>query len=59
MKKGKNKYKISPRLKAYFRERLELESYHIDYIMKKSEKDSTIINALFNIFYLCFLFLNQ
>ena len=38
MKKAKNKYKISPRLKAYFRERLELESYHIDYIMKKSKK---------------------
>ena len=38
MKKGKNKFEISPRLKSYFRERLELESYHIDYIMKKSEK---------------------
>ena len=38
MKKGKNRYKISPRLKAYFSERLELESYHIDYIMKKSKK---------------------
>jgi hypothetical protein len=42
MKKAKNKYKISPRLKAYFRERLELESYHIDYIMKKSKKIAQI-----------------
>ena len=42
MKKAKNKYKISPRLKAYFRERLELESYHIDYIMKKSKKIAKI-----------------
>ena len=42
MKKSKNKYKISPRLKAYFRERLELESYHIDYIMKKSKKIAQI-----------------
>ena len=42
MKKGKNKYKISPGLKSYFRERLELESYHIDYIMKKSEKIAQI-----------------
>ena len=42
MKKGKNRYKISPRLKAYFSERLELESYHIDYIMKKSKKIAQI-----------------
>ena len=42
MKKAKNKYKISPRLNAYFRERLELESYHIDYIMKKSKKIAQI-----------------
>ena len=42
MKKAKNKYKIRPRLKAYFRERLELESYHIDYIMKKSKKIAQI-----------------
>ena len=42
MKKAKNKYKISPRLKAYFRERLELESYNIDYIMKKSKKIAQI-----------------
>jgi hypothetical protein len=42
MKKAKNNYKISPRLKAYFRERLELESYHIDYIMKKSKKIAQI-----------------
>ena len=27
-KKGKNQFEISPRLKSYFRERLELESYH-------------------------------
>ena len=38
MKKGKNKYEISPRLQSYFQERLELRSYQIDYIMKKSEK---------------------
>ena len=42
MKKGINKYKISPKLKAYFRERLEIESYHIDYIMKKSKKIAQI-----------------
>ena len=42
MKKAKNRYKINPRLKAYFRERLELESYHIDYIMKKSKKIAQI-----------------
>ncbi|MFL3005914.1 MAG: hypothetical protein ACJZ1R_07085 [Candidatus Neomarinimicrobiota bacterium] len=38
MKKGENRYKLSPRLKSYFKERLELENYHIDYIMRKSEK---------------------
>ena len=38
MKKGKNRYKLSPRLKSYFKERLELESFHIDYIMKKSKE---------------------
>ena len=38
MKKVKNRYKLSPRLKSYFKERLELENYHIDYIMRKSEK---------------------
>ena len=38
MKKGENKFEISPRLKSYFRDRLKLEIYHIDYIMKKSEK---------------------
>ena len=42
LKKGENKFEISPRLKAYFRERLELESYHIDYIMKKSKKIAQI-----------------
>ena len=42
MKKGKNRYKLSPRLKSYFKERLELENYHIDYIMKKSEKIAQI-----------------
>ena len=42
MKKGENKFEISPRLKSYFRERLELESYHIDYIMKKSKKIAKI-----------------
>ena len=42
MKKAKNRYKINPRLKAYFRERLELESYHINYIMKKSKKIAQI-----------------
>ena len=42
MKKGKNRYKLSPRLKSYFKERLELESFHIDYIMKKSEKIAQI-----------------
>ena len=47
MKKGKNKFEISPRLKSYFRDRLELESYHIDYIMKKSEKIVRIINEIF------------
>lgn len=42
MKKGKNRYKLSPRLKSYFKERLELENYHIDYIIKKSEKIAQI-----------------
>ena len=42
MKKGKNKYEISPRLQSYFQERLELKSYQIDYIMKKSEKIAQI-----------------
>ena len=42
MKKVKNRYKLSPRLKSYFKERLELESFHIDYIMKKSEKIAQI-----------------
>ena len=42
MKKGKNRYKLSPRLKSYFKERLELESFQIDYIMKKSEKIAQI-----------------
>ena len=42
IKKGKNRYKLSPRLKSYFKERLELESFHIDYIMKKSEKIAQI-----------------
>ena len=42
MKKGKNKYEISPRLQSYFQERLELRSYQIDYIMKKSEKIAQI-----------------
>jgi len=42
IKKGKNKYEISPRLKSYFKERLELRSYQIDYIMKKSEKIAQI-----------------
>ena len=42
MKKGKNRYKLSPRLKSYFKERLELESFHIDYIMKKSKKIAQI-----------------
>jgi len=42
MKKGKNRYKLSPRLKSYFKKRLELESFQIDYIMKKSEKIAQI-----------------
>jgi len=42
IKKGKNKYEISPRLKSYFKERLELKSYQIDYIMKKSKKIAQI-----------------
>ena len=42
MKKGKNKNEISPRLQSYFQERLELRSYQIEYIMKKSEKIAQI-----------------
>ena len=42
MKKGKNKNEISPRLQSYFQERLELTSYQIEYIMKKSEKIAQI-----------------
>ena len=42
MKKGKNKNEISPRLQSYFQERLELRSYQIKYIMKKSEKIAQI-----------------
>ena len=42
MKKGENRYKLSPRLKSYFKVRLELENYHIDYILKKSEKIAQI-----------------
>ena len=42
MKKGKNKYEISPRLQSYYQERLELRSYQIDYIVKKSKNIAQI-----------------
>ena len=38
MKKKGSRYNLSPRIKSYFQERLELRSYHIDYIVKKSQK---------------------
>ena len=35
---NKDKYDISPRIESYFKERLELRNFHINYIIKKSKR---------------------
>ena len=42
MKKEKNKYEISPRIESYFKERLRLRNFHINYIIKKSKRIAEI-----------------
>ena len=42
MKKEKDKYEISPRIESYFKERLELRNFHINYIIKKSKRISQV-----------------